>query len=408
MNTKFLSLYKKPPVWIFTMLSLIPSLRPLAKYLPSSMFLIAISVYAFFLLAINGAIVFTLQSKRIPRLFHSPIPFVGILSVIFLVNFFSYPVADDLKSKGKGHGSDQDDALIETGKFLLSGRNPYHAHLYSGNHISPGPGIIFIALPFAHHRLYFSFTPCALLITGLLIAGIYKSFFYSSAFLIFMISSCAFWETMIVGSDMIAMGLLFAMVTVALFYWKERKKPNPVEKGASKNCVRFLSSPAIIIFATLVATSRIIFIGLLPVWGMFLFKKSKRDALIFTGWTILFVLLLHGLFYSMDPAAYTPFHVIRKGKGLMGMILSATGALVTVSVGIVIFFKTRPTLPSWIFSLALACAAPLVFVSLGDFFWEGSLLTKWEGVNYLLIFIPLFYLYFVIKSAESKIGGIRQ
>jgi hypothetical protein len=399
----FLSLYKKPAIWLFTLAAIIPSLRPLAKYLPASLFFIALFAYVFFLLVVNGALVFALERKHVPRLFHSIFPFLGIITVIFFVNLFLYPIADGQKNKGKGHGSDQDDALIETGKYLIAGKNPYHAQLYTGNHISPGPGIIILALPFTQGNRYFLFTPCVLLLTGLVLAGITRSFFYSSAFLLLLSSNCAFWETMIVGSDMIAIGLLFAMVTIALFYWKERRTNKSLfEKKKPFHSILFLATPAIILFAAMAATSRIIFIGLVPLWGFFLFKINKRDALMFSCWTTLCVLFLHGIFFGMDPAAFTPFHVIRKGNGLMGLTLSTVGALVTLLTGIFILFRTRPTLQSWIFSLTLACAAPLTFVSIGDFFWQGSHLYKWEGVNYLMMFIPLINLYFAFNYADIQ------
>ena len=394
--------FKNPGLWIVSICTIVPSLRPMAKYLPSSIFFIAVPVYCIAAVGASAAFFRGLRSEKIPGFFRSKFFFGAVLAIITCVNFAGYPLADNLKKDMRG--SDQDDAIIQTGQTLLSGHNPYHAHLYTGFPISPGPGIILLSIPFAAYTRYFLLTPCALLIMGLLIARTAGSFLFASAFLALMGSSFAFWEIMIVGSDMIAIGLLFAMATLWLFSRQLRSHVpgnEPVKSAltVSSGIVEFF---AVVIFSALVATSRILFIGLVPLWSLLLFKINKRSALVFFCCTTIVTVALHYIFYIQDPHAYTPFHVIGKGKGLMGPILGAAGAASTLAMGIVIFMRTRPTLPSWMMSLGLGCGVPLAFVALGDLITRNWAFAKWEGVNYLFVFVPIVYLHYIFDAATLK------
>ena len=397
-----LRIVKNPGLWVVSICTIVPSLRPIAKYLPASIFFIAAPVYCIAAVGVNAAFFRGLRSGKIPDFFRSKVFFGLLLAIITCVNFFGYPIADNLKKDMRG--SDQDDAIIQTGQTLLSGHNPYHAHLYTGFSISPGPGIILLSIPFAAYARYFLLTPCALLIMGLLIARTTGSFLFASAFLALLGSSFAFWEIMIVGSDMIAIGLLFAMATLWLFSRQLRAHVlgNAPVKSTFKASSGKLESIAIMIFAAMVATSRILFIELVPLWSLLLFKINKRSALVFFCCTTILTVALHYIFYIQDPHAYTPFHVIGKGKDLMGPILGAAGAASTLVMGIVIFMRTRPTLPSWMMSLGLGCGVPLAFVALGDLITRNWEFAKWEGANYLMIFVPLLYLHYIFNAATLK------
>ena len=386
-------IFKNPGLWVLSICTIVPSLRPIAKYLPSSIFFIVLPVYCIAVVCFNATFFRALQSRKIPGFFHSKVLFGLLLAIITIANFFMYPIADNLKKNMRG--SDQDDAIIQTGQTLLSGHNPYHAHLYTGFPISPGPGIVLLSIPFAAYNRYFLLTPCALLIMGLLLARTTGSFLFASAFLALMGSSIAFWEIMVVGSDMIAIGLLFAMATLWLFRWQLHLPAKVDSPGFSVNLKTF----TVMVFAAMVATSRILFIELVPLWSLLLYKINKRSALIFFGLTMTLTMALHFIFYIQDPHAYTPLHVIGKGRNLLGPILSLAGAATTIAMGIWIFVQTRPTLPSWILSLGLGCGVPLTFVAVGDLITRNWVLAKWEGANYLIIFVPLLYLFYLFNAA---------
>ena len=391
-----LSTFKNPWLWILSICTLVPSLRPIFKYLHSPIVFIALPVYCGAVISVNVALIHVLAKKKIPGFFNSKIPFVFLLTVIALVNFFAYPIADNLKKDMRG--SDQDDAIVETGQMLLSGHNPYHAKLYTGNPISPGPGIIILSLPFANYARYFLLTPCVLLIIGVCIVRL-TSFAFANIFFAFMTSSFAFWEIMIVGSDMIAIGLLFAIATLWLFSSQGTTESSALRALHSVKPFQALSLIGAIVFIALVATSRIIFVGLLPLWALFVFKINKCFGLIFFSISAVLTLGLHYLFYMQGALAYSPFHVISKGSHLMGPLLTVFGLICMAVIGIWILLKTKPTLPSWMLSLSLGCAAPLSFVALGDLVTRHWNLANWEGGNYLIIFNHIFYLYYLLNAA---------
>jgi len=145
------------------------------------------------------------------------IVFIGLIFIVIVINAFVYPIADSLKYWGRG--SDQDDALIVTALNLISGRNPYEARTYFHiNPISPGPGWIILNIPFTLTGLYFLLVPTYLFTLLFFIKKISKGYYLPNIFLVLCISSLAFWETTVVGSDMFAIGVLLTLAFASFFY----------------------------------------------------------------------------------------------------------------------------------------------------------------------------------------------
>ncbi len=384
-------------ILILWLLTIVPSLRPIAKYLPTH-FLIFTVAYGLASLGAITVIINFLAGKHRSRFINSKTLFSLIVVVITAVNFFIYPIADGLKKELRG--SDQDDAIIQTGQMLLSGHNPYHAHLYTGNKISPGPGIILLAIPFSGYSRYFLFTPCALLITGLITADLTGSFLFASAFLLLLALDPVFWEIMVAGSDMIVIGILFAIATALLYKWQLVN--HGIGCQPAKNSARnWISGLVIAIFCAAIATSRVIFIELIPLWTLFLYKTNKRSALYFFCTSLTFALALHLSFYLPDPPAYSPLHIIGKGEKLVSPMLRIVAALVAVFAGLWIALKTQQTLTSWMISLAIACAVPLAGASFGDLITHHWNFSIWEGANYLMIISPIICMWSVLSLKES-------
>ena len=67
------------------------------------------------------------------------------LLVLAVVLAVGYPLANG----GRLGGSDRDDALLVAGRALLDGRYPYDVRTYLDNPITPLPGALLLALPFA-------------------------------------------------------------------------------------------------------------------------------------------------------------------------------------------------------------------------------------------------------------------
>jgi hypothetical protein len=247
--------------------------------------------------------------------------------------------------------------------------------------------MILLCLPFAGAHRYFLLTPCVLLGLCLCIARVTGNIFYAALFIGLLCTSLSFWEIMIVGSDMIAIGFLFSIITILLYSCKPANRTGTV---------------LLMLFAGIAATVRVIFIGLIPVWAFFIYRKNKRTGFTFLAVAVTAAIALHLLFYFLDPHAYTPLHVVRKGGVIMKPLIYAAGLLITVCAGVWIFLRTGAALSSWARSLGIACAAPLACVALGDIIRIQGNLSAWQGANYCSVFIPMFYLFYILGFAERR------
>ncbi len=361
-----------------------PSLRVLYKYTAASQhFLI------YFYLLLIFAVYWIIFSKQILSLLNNILNkrwITWVLAVvIILINFIVYPIADNLKLQGKG--SDQDDAIIVTASNLALGKNPYEAHTYfTGNPLSPGPGWIILNLPFALKGLYFLLTPFYIILLLLLLRKITGGYFSGNLFIILCISSFAFWETMVVGSDMFAIGALFTLSICAIFYNVNKRK--------------VLLALSMLLFA-FAATSRIIFIYILPIMGIFLWRRTAFKYLVYLLVASAVTVLLHLIFYFWNPAVYTPLHLLAKGDRLLISGFKDYAVILTLAVLVFTYLKVNSDISSWIFFFALSLGVPLFFVSIGDLVnMRHFNFALWEGANYLLVIMPIYLAYITLSQKE--------
>jgi len=358
----------------------LPSLRAMYKYLPAPLhkliplcFLLAFFVYA---------VLFRTQKLfEITKVFLNKKSFFILLFILItLVNILVYPLADSLKYQARG--SDQDDALIVGAKNLISGKNPYEAHTYfPGNPLSPGPGWLIMNLPFTTSGLYCLLTPFYISVLGLLIRKLSAGYYAANVFLILCSSSLAFWETMVAGSDLFAVGALF---TVCLYF---------VYAGFGKSkLLSFLSA----MLLALAATSRIIFAYIIAVMGILLWRRSGKKYIGFLVFSLVFAVLLHLIFYLWNPGSYTPLHLIRKGNRLMPFALKIPCIILSLSFILRTFFKAKTRFDSWLFYFWLCMAIPISCVSFGELIVRGFNLTLWEGANYLIVLMLIYVVYFAL------------
>jgi hypothetical protein len=378
---------KDTRVWGAVLFLQLASLRVIFKYFPVYLhkFILLYLFITFFLYSmfLGKYGVFEL----IKEFFKKRVIFVILIILIILINFFVYPIADNLKYQGKG--SDQDDALIVTGQNLIVGKNPFWAHTYFfTNPLSPGPGWIILNLPFAIKGLYFFLTPFYIILLCLLLRRVTGSYFCGNIFLILCMSSLAFWETMVVGSDMLAIGILFILSIGAVFY------------SMDKAGVPLFLSMLLLAFA---ATSRIVFIYIIPVMGVFFLRHSKFKHLIYLLAALAITVLLHLVFYFWDPVAYTPLHLLAKGSKLLTPGLKLSAVLLTLAVLIFTYLKVKNNISSWLLFFCLSLTAPLLFVSIGDLINVRNYnFALWEGANYLLVLMPIYVVYVVLEQLKFR------
>jgi len=375
-------------LWGLLLFLQLPSLRPLYKYLPSGLH----KLIPLYLLAVFFGYALFFKSPGlsglIKKFLNRRVVLIAFIVLITLVNFFVYPIADSLKYQGKG--SDQDDALIVTAANLVRGKNPYQAHTYFySNPISPGPGWIILCFPFTLLKgLYFLLTPFYIILLLLLLRRITGSYFSGNIFLILCLSSLAFWETMVAGSDMFAIGALFTLSVCAVFY--------SIEKGG---ILLFLS----MLLLGFAATSRVVFIYIIPVIGILLFRRSKFKHLVYLLAALAIAILLHLIFYLWNTASYTPLHLLAKGGRLLASGLKPCAVILTLAVLTVTYLKVKSNISSWLFFFCLSLAVPLFFVAIGDLVnMRNFNFALWEGANYLLILMPIYLVYLGLSQAEFR------
>ena len=189
--------------WLMMLVLQIPSYRTIFKFVPYPIIsVIFLNVLAF----IGYAIIFQniWVRKMLTYLLNSYYITIFFIALLIGVNYYLYPRVDARKYIGRG--STADDALIETAKSFLAQRGLYNVRLYDGAPVSPGPGWILLNLPFTTSGLYFLLTPFYIGILSTLYIIFYRDKLGANLVLLSLTSSPIFWELMVTGHDLIALG----------------------------------------------------------------------------------------------------------------------------------------------------------------------------------------------------------
>jgi hypothetical protein len=305
---------------------------------------------------------------------------VAALLLLFLVAaLVVYPIADGRKAQGMG--SDQDDALILTCTRLLSGQDPFNAVTYLGNAPSPGPGWVILVAPLVALHGYVLLTPIFLTLLVLLLDRMASRPDAAGLALVLFATSPLFWEWMVIGSDFIAIGILFVLVLAGVHSAWGRKP------GISAISVAL---------AVAAVTSRVIFVWIVPLIAVLLRRRGYGKAAAFVVAVVVPALALHLYFYSLDPAGYSPFHLLNKGPRILGPLVLPIAACATLGVGGWMALRARDELASWALALWAGLAVPLGFVGFSDLFRCAGDFAAWEGAGYLLLTTPLAVAWFVL------------
>ena len=374
-----------PDVWLLWLGLQLPSLRVMYKYLPPRLHpLIVIYLLAAFVVY-AGCLHDGWLKRRLQRILSSGWTMVGLVTVALGVSYCVYPIADALKYQMRG--SDQDDALILAGNRLRHLVSPYAERTYHGNPISTGPGLVLLLLPLLSFERYFLITPLVLAAVAYTLYRISGSFYPANLFIGLCLTSPAFWETMVVGSDLFVIGGLLVLC-LALLYAK-----------IEQNRLYLVSG---ILFLVLAVTSRVVFLYLVPLVGLFLWKRRPSLGYTVVIFALSGALLIHGIFYFWDPPNYTPLHLIGKGGVLLPGYVKISLILSALAVGWLTLTKVTDNLVSWLFFLWLGLVTPLAFSAFGDLIYRRNFhFAGWEGANYLLVPLAALVSYVVLKESVA-------
>lgn len=355
-----------PWVWLLFLSLQIPSMRTLDKYVEGPLFF-AVPLLLVVAFLCYGALIDPPAALRARlRVLDRGWP-ASVLWVVYTVAaMVVYPIADGLKREGRG--SDQDDAIMIAAANVLNGLNPYDTNTYFGNPISPGPGWILLWVPLVAIGAYWLITPLSLALAAwsLRLAG--HGWRASNLFMLFMGSSMIFWELMVVGSDLIAIGCLF----LAAVAWLVRSK-------------RTSTLMLLAVFVGALATSRIVFFYVPLVFGLMLWRRDRRLAVGFAlvGSAVCFG--LHGWFWHLGPDTYSPLHILTKGQHILPRYVQGLALLACLGSAVAMLRLRDANLRDGVLMLWLSLATPLVFVTFGDLVvFRGGDFAAWEGANYLM------------------------
>ena len=389
-------------VWVVFLSLQLPSLRALAKYVPDSLwFLIPRCLIGTWLLyadLLHDGLI-----SRTGKRFAARSWFViALLISLFVVQWIVYPQADALKYQGRG--TPQDDALVVGGEYLAHGWNPYEALTHRNEYVSAGPGWIILALPFTLTGTIGFFNPFWIALTVLVLWRVRKEFHTPVLFLIFLMSSLAFWEMTVSGSDMISIGCALLVCTILIHRVWDSLFPHTVgeiQRGSEGEGRQQLWKAAALILLSFVATSRVVFAYTIPLLAGFLSKRGWKQSIAFLLAAGGLTAALHGIFYFWNPPAYFPLHRFADVNFLPGIVMSLVTAVISILVLILAVQRAEDTLASWILNLWLALAVTMALSALSDLIARSFALSQWEGANYLGVVMPLFVAYLVIVERIS-------
>ena len=208
--------------------------------------------------------------------------------------------------------------------------------------------------------------------------------------LVLMSTSLIFWELLVTGHDLIAIGFCFVLFSSLAFKLSVRESDDKI----------LLLSLAIAV--GIFATSRVVFI-LFPVLLAILFWKfSKKKALMFLLPSIFVAVSLHG-YYFVTSDYYQPLHLFQRGENRVGRYLAVFGLTASMVALIVIYYQLKQSIESWLYSVFVCLSIPLTTISIGEFISSNFNFAEWEGANYLVPVIPilLFYLAGAIYSTHQ-------
>ena len=350
-------------VWALTLTIQGPGVRAVFRYAPWPAWLfpaiIGVAVFVY------GASLHGPLTPWIRRIGSRLSVIVGVLCVVAAVNLLVYPRVDALKFQGRG--SDEDDALIETARRLVTGQRPLYIATYLGNAPSVGLGWVALVAPLAVTGAYALLTPLAL---GLLVwivrregggdAG-------TALALLLPLTSPAFWELLVTGSDLFAIGVLFVALTALAARWRLRSL------GVSVLGV---------VLVVAAASSRVAFAYVTACISAFMWRMKRSGALL-AGAATVAVAAGECWFWWPDREGVTPLFLIAKLVRLLdagGVALSVVVALGSAGWALA---QLDDEIDSWWRGLWAVLVLPLAAISLGLLAASGWQVAAWQAASYV-------------------------
>ncbi|QDG51669.1 hypothetical protein FIV42_13190 [Persicimonas caeni] len=311
---------------------------------------------------------------------------VGLFGFVALAFVVLYPMAN---AGIFGAGSDADDALNLAVGELLAGRYPYYPQTYLENPISPMPGAVLLAVPFA---VVWTSSLQNLLWLGAFFAWMWRKRRDSWDALFFtclLLSSPAVMQQAMTGTDLLANSIYVALG--CLWVIDSLSKDQPGWKGAATASLLgiLLSSRAHFLFVTPL---------LLGLVARRVGWKSAWSLAAVAGASFLAVTLP---FFLYDPASFSPLHTSSKLGLYNSVVPFFSGIVLTIMACVALLLARRVARAEhFLWGAAVVLAIPIVSVVVVSTIWAGGwgLLQSGYGVS----FLP-----FAILAAQQRLSASR-
>lgn len=312
------------------------------------------------------------------------------LAILFLVG---YPVAN---SGRLGGGSDRDEALQQATIRMVRGEYPYYVRTYLDNPLSPLPGALLLATPFA--LLGNVASQNLLWLTLFLIVA--RLFFLDTRYTLAMLLSLLLFAPMIArevmtGSDFLA-NSLYILLAIVLF-----------AHAATRTNTRLASAAAILLGITL--SSRANFLFLLPiVFGVVVQHRGWQVAMRYTALVLLTCAAITLPFWLYDPKGFSPLHTMGE-VAIFDSLLPGSSILFPLLTALVALFLACQKMRTWstiLRNCALVQATPIVLGFLLPLIPYGKLYLHFGGSfgqSFLFFAALLFWLSRQGKPADITV-----
>jgi len=222
----------------------------------------------------------------------------------------------------------------------------------------------------------------------------WQSWSLVSLWLITLLCSLVIPEALVVGSDLILPACLILAIALLL------------EPAIEKQDYFLL---VILAIATgLIASMRINFIVFSPLVALFVFMRSRVDAVLFLFISLAIALIPGYFIYQLDPASFTPLHLVSKSAKFIPMGLLICTGLASIGIALYCAYRLKKSSSNFPLAIFLSLAPMLLMASIGELAYGQWDLAGWAGANYLIPLIPLAaYLLIDITQGPQTYQGAR-
>jgi hypothetical protein len=369
-------------IWALTVTLQLPAARAIVRYAPLPIVTFPLTVvlsFAFYAACFHGPL------RRVSSGTLSRAGAALVVATVACIIFAIYPRADARKASGRG--SDEDDALITTATRLIRLERPLYVPTYLGNAPSVGVGWAALVSPLAVSGLYFLLTPLALAVLAWVVAGHGGEHGGPGLALMLPVTSVAFWELAVTGSDLFAVGVLFVTLTA----WARRRRLSALAMAGG------------VVLTVAAASARAPFAAVTACLALLLWRTRRAVAAVVALATAA-VVAFEVSTWAPDPDA-TPLHLLTKIVGILGPIGVAVSAIAAIAGVIVALAQMRDNAANWWRGLWLLLVAPLAATSVGMLARMGWEVASWQAAGYVEVAVPALVASLAVEAGRGTLAS---